>query len=365
MNSPGNTTRRDFLAAGISLPAVFESGGLRCRTLGKTGLKVTTLGMGCVLITDPSVVARAADLGINHFDTARDYQGSNSERTVGRALKGRRDRLIIGTKTGAETTSGVLADIELSLKELGTDYLDILYIPGKKKASEITDEVLEAHRIARQQGKIRFTGVSAHAGHAEVIGAVLKNPAIDVLQTSYNFTMEKEIERLIGAAAKKGLGVVAIKVMAGGYRPGGAKQRQGAMPAALKWVLRNANVHSTAVSMADTEQLEENLRAAAQPFTERDRRLLAGQLKQIAPFYCRMCGRCEGVCPRGLPVQDMLRYLTYAEGYGWFGLGREKYQMLPAATRKVRCGDCTLCPVECPFGVQISARLSRAQEIFA
>lgn len=363
MNSPGNTSRRDFLAAGLGLPAL-EPGGLRYRTLGKTGLKVTTLGMGCVLITDPSVVARAADLGINHFDTARDYQGSNSERTIGPALKSRRKRLVIGTKTGAETTKGVLADLELSLKELQTDYLDILYIPGKKKASEITGEVLEAHRIAKQQGKIRFTAVSTHAGHAEVIGAVLRNPAIDVLQTSYNFTMEKQIEGLIDAAAKKGLGVIAIKVMAGGYRPGG-RRREGVMPAALKWVLRNPNVHSTAVSMADMEQLEENLRAVPEPFTQRDRQLLAGQLERIQPLYCRMCGRCEGSCPKGLPVEDMLRCLTYAEGYGQFAYGRENFRMLPAAARKVRCGDCAVCPVDCPYGIQISARLSRAQEIFA
>jgi hypothetical protein len=367
-----DSTRRDFLAAGLILPAALQAApepaakaDLRYRVLGKTGLKVTTVGMGAVLITDPSVVARAADLGVNHFDTARDYQGSNSERVIGPVLKSRRDRVVIATKTGAETRQGVLADLELSLKELQTDYIDILYIPGRKAAAEITDELLEAHRIAKQQGKIRFTGVSTHKGHAEVIPAVVKNPHVDVLESSYNFTMDPSIEALIESARKAGKGVVTMKVMAGGYKNGAdAERRRGAMLAALKWVLRNPNVHSTAVSMADTDQLEEDLRAMAEPFSEADRKVLLAQLEHIGPLYCRMCGRCEGACPRGLPVADVLRYLTYADGYGQFAMGRQKFLALPAETRSVRCGDCPSCPVRCPFGVEVAKRLHRAQEIF-
>ncbi len=89
------------------------------------------------------------------------------------------------------------------------------------------------------------------------------------------------------------------------------------------------------------------------------------QIEHVRPLYCRMCGRCDGNCPQGLPVADMLRYLTYAEGYGQFALGRNKFLALPEDVRAVRCGDCSRCAVECPHGVRISERLSRAQEIFA
>jgi hypothetical protein len=78
-----------------------------------------------------------------------------------------------------------------------------------------------------------------------------------------------------------------------------------------------------------------------------------------------MCGECEGTCPKGLPVADILRYLTYAEGYGQFAMGRDNFLALPHELQDVRCDDCTSCPVRCPHGVQVTRRLRRAQELFA
>jgi predicted aldo/keto reductase-like oxidoreductase len=78
-----------------------------------------------------------------------------------------------------------------------------------------------------------------------------------------------------------------------------------------------------------------------------------------------MCGQCDGTCAQGLQVANMLRILTYADGYGQFALARERFQELPATHAAVRCGDCSECTVHCPNGVQVSARLARAQELFA
>ena len=78
-----------------------------------------------------------------------------------------------------------------------------------------------------------------------------------------------------------------------------------------------------------------------------------------------MCGSCNGVCPKGLPVSDMVRYTMYAENYGQFALGRERFLELPRELREVRCGDCDSCSVQCPNGVRVSERLIRAQELFA
>ena len=103
----------------------------------------------------------------------------------------------------------------------------------------------------------------------------------------------------------------------------------------------------------------------AEPWTREDEHKLALRLERLRPDYCSMCGRCEGACPRGLPVADVLRYLTYAEGYGQFGLGREQFLALPAALRDVRCADCEACAVRCPEGVQVARRLTRAQALFA
>jgi predicted aldo/keto reductase-like oxidoreductase len=88
-------------------------------------------------------------------------------------------------------------------------------------------------------------------------------------------------------------------------------------------------------------------------------------MQRIAPLYCRMCGQCDGQCRQGLPVADVLRYVTYADGYGQFGLGRERFQELSAEQMSVKCADCPGCTVQCPYGVQVAGRVARAQELFA
>jgi predicted aldo/keto reductase-like oxidoreductase len=117
--------------------------------------------------------------------------------------------------------------------------------------------------------------------------------------------------------------------------------------------------------MTDHDQLEENLRAMSEPYTAKDERLLSEQLAAIGPIYCRMCGACNGFCDRGVPVPDVLRFLSYAEGYGQFAMARERFLELPETVRSVRCGDCGSCSVECPNGVRVRERVGRAQELFA
>jgi predicted aldo/keto reductase-like oxidoreductase len=111
--------------------------------------------------------------------------------------------------------------------------------------------------------------------------------------------------------------------------------------------------------------LEMNFGAMAASFEPSDERILAARLDEIRPEYCRMCYRCAGECPKGLPVTDMLRYVTYADGYGEFALGREQFLKLPAAIRGVKCGDCSSCAVQCRNGVDVARRLKRGQELFA
>src|SRR5512135_1719876 len=126
------SSRRDFLALGLALPAtalgstplpglsgaeaplpaVQAAGGLSYRVLGKTGLKVTTVGFGCMITSDPSVLEKAADLENNYFDTAREYQSGNNERMVGAALKAKRNNLYISTKSGGGTKQEALDHLE-------------------------------------------------------------------------------------------------------------------------------------------------------------------------------------------------------------------------------------------------------------
>jgi hypothetical protein len=382
-------------AAGMGAPqAPAKEVKLAWRTLGKTGLKVTSLSFGCMTTSDASVIQRAADLGIVHFDTARAYQSGNNERMVGAALKSRRKQVILSTKTRAVTKQEALADLDTSLKELGTDYLDIWYLHQRNDPAAVTDELLEVQRAAKQAGKIRFAGVSTHFNMDQMLPFLVKRGQTDVALTTYNFAMrsvaeannakqdapKSDMTAAIRAARKTGMGIVAMKALAGGTsrvargdRVYGANpealakqlSQPGAPVAAIKWVLRNESVDTAIVCMANQEELDENIQAMAQTYTDKDERLLNAQLAYIGPTYCRMCGACQGVCDKGVPVPDMLRFASYAEGYGQFAMARERFLELPEHVRAIRCSECATCSVDCPHGVRVRERVGQAQEWFA
>jgi len=390
MNS--DASRRSFLVAGLTAPAALGSASqtlpqksssspklvpetkFEYRTLGKTGLKLTSVGFGTMITSDGTVIERAADMGVNYFDTARGYQSGNCERMVGAALKSYRKKIVLSTKSAARDKAGLLEHLETSLRELQTDWVDIWYLHAKSKPSDVTDEMLEAQAIAKKQGKIRFAGISTHGGQTELVPHVIGLKHFDVLLTSYNFAMDPSMSAVVASAAQAGLGVVGMKVMAGGQRRGASSGsdrtreilgRDGAMLAALKWTLKDRNVHTTIPSITDIDQLDENLRAMGSSFSATDEKVLAAHLRRISPDYCRMCGTCTDMCDKGLPVADILRYWMYAENYGDFSLGLSNYRELSSELGGVRCGECTSCSVHCPNGVQVVRRLSRAQECFA
>ena len=387
-----DTSRRNFLAAGLALPAAGLAsatssptpsalapqqaaptpGKVTYRVLGKTGLKVSTVGYGCMITSDPTVITRAVDMGINYFDTSRGYQSGQNERMVGAALGAKRKGIFISTKCDQKTGAGILAEIDTSLKELNTDYVDVWLLHGKDTPALISDELVEAQRKAKQQGKVRFIGMSTHALPA-VVDRVIE-AKLEVVQAQYNFTSAAEWGPALDKLQKAGIGVVAMKVMAkvgrGRGRGPDAAPPPPARPAnfaptALKWAIKNPIIATTVPSMTDIDQLEQNFAVMAQPFTDADQKILTARLEEITPYFCRMCGTCAGQCPQGLPVADMVRFVMYADGYGQFPLGRENFQRMSAEHQAVRCDQCPGCVVQCPHGVTVAERMMRAQELFA
>ena len=387
MNS--KSSRRGFIAAGLSLPAAGlaasrmpepsalqaqarpSGGALATRVLGKTGLKVTQVGMGCMITSDPTVVTRAVDMGITYIDTARIYQSGNNERMVGGALGANRNKITLSSKSQATTKVQALADLETSLKEIGTDHLDVWYMHSRDAAEKITDECVDAWTTAKQQGKIRFIGVSTHNPNA-IVDRVFQVGKFDVLLSQYSVATGANNDATYKKLSDAGIGLVAMKVM--GFVGGGGRGARGAPPtpavpgkhlAALKWVLKNPLIGTTVPSMTDIDQLENNFRALSEKITPDEEKLLALVNEEIRPYYCRMCHQCSGQCPKGIPVSDMIRYLSYADFYGQFPLGRGYFLELPENVRNVRCADCSSCAVKCPNGVHVTERLIRAQELFA
>ena len=171
-----NPSRRQFLQAGIALPAaglvskssleptfqessqIKKSPQVAYRTLGKTDLKPSGVGYGIGYVPYTDVVARSLDMGINHFDTARDYK--DSERIFGGVIKGRpRDKIIIATKSPSYRKERILKDLDTSLSELGTDYVDIWHLHARDSPASIPDGALEAMQMAKQTGEGALSGI--------------------------------------------------------------------------------------------------------------------------------------------------------------------------------------------------------------
>jgi hypothetical protein len=372
-------SRRSFLSSVVALSAVDHlpaAQPTRYVVLGKTGLKITRFVFGSMITSDPAVIERAFDMGINCFTTARDYQDGNNERLLGAALKGKRDRVILSTeaidmmwrpKSEKETAAYVLGNLETSLKELQTDYVDLFFLHHKDEPSWIPDEAAEAVRIAKKQGKIRHAGLTTHS-LPSMADYLVKSDLFEAVIPIYNFTMDAEAHAAAKRVHDAGIGVIAMKVMAGGLGSKTAPvqlRRPGALAAALKWAMHNPNVDAAVSSVKDVEQLEENFRAMSEPFGEGDRELLAAALRQLGPHYCRLCGRCEGTCAHGLPIPEILRCGMYAEGYGEFALGRGRFLEMPLAARGGRCGECPICTVRCAHGLNVAEKVRRTYDLLA
>jgi aryl-alcohol dehydrogenase-like predicted oxidoreductase len=375
-----STSRRKFLQAGLALPAAGlvssnniglfspEPAGLAFRTLGKTGLKVTSVGCAAGSIPDPDILARALELGINYYDTARIYGQGKSEQILGKAIQGKRDRIVLASKTYSNTKAKILEDIETTLKTLGTDHLDVYHQHSRHTPQEITDEMIETMELVKKQGKTRFIGVSTHDPNA-MVDFILKVGKFDVVQTTYSYAIGAPFrDAAVARLHKAGIGVVAMKVVIATATPKGDKgnhlTNEGGL-AAIKWVLRNPGISTTVPWSETMEELEINFRAMSEEFTPEDEKLLFARSEQIRELYCRMCFQCKGKCPKGVPVADELRFLAYNDFKGNFHEARESFWNLPRSIRNVRCSDCDECAVKCPNGVKVHERLIRAQELLA
>jgi aryl-alcohol dehydrogenase-like predicted oxidoreductase len=374
-----DSSRRKFLQAGLVLPATgfiashyskavgqapADSG---YRALGKTGLKVSGVGCGIGLIPDPAVLVRAVDLGVNYFDTARLYEKGKSEEIAGAALRGRRNKIVLASKTDGLTKADVIKDMDDSLKALRTDHVDIWHLHSRDTPDSITDEAVEAQEMLKKQGKTRFIGISAHDINA-VVDKIIQLGKHDVVQTTYSYAIGSDRNAAIHKLHEAGIGVVAMKIivaMAGFMPPkNGTRVLKDEGPlAAVKWVLLNPDISTTVPYAKNIAEVEMNFRAMTEPYTPQDEKMLFARNEEIRPFYCRMCYECRGKCPNGVPVTDELRFLAYNDFAGDFRQARDNFMRLPEEIRNVKCSDCTSCTVECLNGVEVRNRLIRAQSL--
>jgi hypothetical protein len=339
------------------------------RTLGRTGLRITVVSFGAMLTPEAEVIRAGLDMGINYVDTARRYMDGKNEEIVGRALKGIRNKVYLATKTlpSSNTREHITRDVETSLKMLQTDYIDVIQLHNLEGKERIfIPEVREALVRLREQGKVRFFGVTTHKNQSEVIKAVIEDPQkfFDTVLVAYNFKCEPETKDAIAKAAQAGVGVFAMKTQAGGYQTdalGPISPHQ----AALKWALQNPNVTAAIPGMKDLAMLKEDIAVMGMKFTALDSFILRRYGAAIEPYYCRFCGRCEPTCPFGVEISTINRSIMYHEGYGDRGLARTTYAELRPAVSAAACLDCPSCTARCVNGLDVASKMGQARRIFA
>ena len=352
------------------------------RRLGRTGLEISDISFGSSRLRkgEEHLIDHALDRGINYIDTAEGYTRGQSERVIGNALRGKRDKAYLVSKTitrASTSAETMMHDLEGSLRRLRTDYVDIYMNHAVNDVDVVANPEWQAFtEKARAQGKIRFTGISGHAGHlVECIDYALDNDLIDVMLTAYNFgqdpkfyegitagidwiATQPDLPRVIAKAKRKDVGVVAMKTLMGArlndmrpYETDGSTFSQ----AAFSWVLSNPEVDALIITMTSTAQIDEFLGASgASTVTSQSRTLLDRYARLNGATYCRqVCNACEGACPYGVPIADVLRTRMYATDYQDVEFARHEYGLLE--TNASACLGCSgePCQDACPGGIAI------------
>ena len=336
------------------------------RTLGKTGLKVTTVGMGVMNCSDIAVVLRAYDLGVNFYDTADCYMGGRNEEMVGKAFKGKRDKVFIQTKVHDKDDEKKMRDsVERSLRRLQTDYLDVLVWHGLNSPQEVSNPKLQDFMVKmKKEGKARFTGFSAHSRMAPLLREAAKIDFHDVALVSYNFTHSKDLRDAVAIAAKSGIGVVAMKTQSGGYKK---EKMEGLNPhqAALKYILRDVNVSAAVPGVTTTEEIDELASVMGSSLARQDLHALDKYQAFLQGRVCTLCGGCSGECPYGIAYGDLLRALMYQDGYENPRLARETFLGSRATQTLETCTGCSSCSAVCKRGLNIREQIQQARTLLA
>jgi uncharacterized protein len=339
------------------------------RTLGRTGLKITIVSFGAMLTPEPEVIRVAFENGINYVDTARRYMNGRNEEIVATALKGMHDKVYVATKIPPATRKkeDIIRDVETSLKALERDHIDVIQLHSVTDRERLYNpEIREALVKLKQQGKVRFFGVTTHTNETEVVNAIVddKDKFFDTVLVKYNFKSDEGLRKAVARAAQSGIGVIAMKTQAGGYTTdalGPISPHQ----AALKWVLQDRNITAAIPGMRDMGHLREDIAVMGMRMTIADSLILRYYGAAVASHYCHMCGKCEETCPRGVQISVVNRSLMYAEAYRSAELARDTYGEIPSSASASACTDCEHCVARCANGLDIAAKMARAKEMLA
>ena len=330
------------------------------RILGKTGLNVSALGFGGIPIQRIDAAGtrvlmhQMMEAGINYIDTARGY--TVSEEYLGYALEGIRDKFVLATKSMARDKQSMARDVETSLKNFRTDYIDLYQIhnPNEAQLEAVCAPggALEALMEAKAAGKIGHIGITLHS--ADVFRKALELDWVETVMFPYNI-VETQAEDLIRACAEKNIGFICMKPLAGGAIEDAEL--------AMRFISHNSNVTVTIPGMAEKKELDQNLAAFcdASPLTQQELEKIEKIRSELGNNFCRRCGYCAP-CSAGIGIPGAFVAEGYHLRYGLESYGKVRFEASGAPASS--CVDCGLCEERCPYHLPVRQMLKRVVATF-
>lgn len=328
--------------------------------LGKTGLKVSRVGFGGIPIQriDQQGANQLVDAliahGVNYIDTARGY--TVSEELIGNAIEGRRDKFYLATKSMARNYEGMKKDIEISLANLRTDYIDLYQVhnPSMEQLDTVLAPggALEALIEAKDEGKVRHLGITAHS--LKVFERALELDWVETIMFPYNI-VENQCEPLLQKCVEKGIAFIAMKPMAGGAIEDGR--------IAMRYIATNPNVTIAIPGMYSPEEVKINTESGenTSPLTADEQAKIDEVKRTLTGNFCRRCNYCAP-CTVGISIPNVFLFAGYLERYGLAEWAKSRYSTL--AVKASACVGCGECEKRCPYGLPIRSMLKKCAEEF-
>lgn len=317
--------------------------------LGRTGLTVSEFGFGCIpiirLLKDDSlkVLKYAFERGINFFDTANAYR--DSEEKIGKAFDGKRDRVVLASKTLRRGAEGAMEQLENSLRMMKTDYLDLYQlhqVAQEEDWQKVTGPggALEAVMKAKESGKVRHVGVTSHSLPMAI--KMVKSGLFETIQFPFNLIEEGAKDELLGAARETGMGFICMKPFGGGVIDDAG--------IAFKY-LRNYPYMIPIPGFESCEQVDQVLSVYAQPniISKQDLEVMENYRNELGKIFCRRCEYCQP-CPHGVMITPAMGYPIVARRMSPPVAVEFCRKVMESVPLCIECGDCI---ERCPYELKI------------
>ena len=333
---------------------------MQYRILGKTGLKISRMGFGGIPIQKidaegtKKLMQGLLDAGINYIDTARGY--TVSEEFLGFGLEGIRQHFVLATKSMSRDREAMAKDIETSLKNLRTDYIDLYQVhnPGLADLDKVcaAGGALEALQAAKNAGRIGHLGVTVHT--LEVFEKALELSWVETIMFPYNI-VETQGEDLIRRCAERNIGFICMKPLAGGALEDATL--------ALRFIVQNLDVSVVIPGMAEEAELQQNIAAICDdsPLSQAELEKIQVIRNTLGTEFCRRCNYCAP-CTVGVPISAVFLMEGYLSRYGLEDWARVRYNGLAKSASD--CIGCGVCESRCPYNLPIRKMLERAAKAF-